>query len=59
MVCLGISVLREATDLAVLLELGYMSNLKKSVAVHSSVYQEKLARGIISGVFSYYYQVSV
>ncbi|MDV5977345.1 N-acetylmuramoyl-L-alanine amidase [Streptococcus canis] len=57
--CLGISVLREATDLAVLLELGYMSNLKKSVAVHSSVYQEKLARGIISGVFSYYYQVSV
>ncbi|MGG6832411.1 UNVERIFIED_CONTAM: N-acetylmuramoyl-L-alanine amidase [Streptococcus canis] len=49
--CLGISVLREATAPAVLLELGYMSNLKKSVAVHSSVYQEKLVRGIVSGIF--------
>ncbi|GAY70674.1 N-acetylmuramoyl-L-alanine amidase [Streptococcus canis] len=51
MVCLGISVLREATAPAVLLELGYMSNSKKSVVVHSSVYQEKLVRGIVSGIF--------
>ncbi|MDV5993153.1 UNVERIFIED_CONTAM: N-acetylmuramoyl-L-alanine amidase [Streptococcus canis] len=49
--CLGISVLREATAPAVLLELGYMSNSKKSVVVHSSVYQEKLVRGIVSGIF--------
>ncbi|GAA0061168.1 UNVERIFIED_CONTAM: N-acetylmuramoyl-L-alanine amidase [Streptococcus canis] len=51
MVCLGISVLREATAPAVLLELGYMSNSKKSVVVHSSAYQEKLVRGIVSGIF--------
>ncbi|EIQ81718.1 hypothetical protein SCAZ3_04870 [Streptococcus canis FSL Z3-227] len=28
-----------------------MSNSKKSVVVHSSVYQEKLVRGIVSGIF--------
>lgn len=46
----GLRVLRSTTMPAVLLELGFMSNTAESRRLVQSDYQDKLARGIVSGI---------
>ena len=53
------AVLRETTAPAVLLELGYMSNARELRQITQPSYQEKLATGIVSGIFSYYKTYSI
>ncbi|WP_438835811.1 N-acetylmuramoyl-L-alanine amidase [Streptococcus pluranimalium] len=53
------AVLRETTAPAVLLELGYLSNVAERSRVVQAAYQEKLANGVVSGILNYYKTFSV
>ncbi|MET3633447.1 GBS Bsp-like repeat-containing protein [Streptococcus porcorum] len=48
------AVLRETTAPAVLLELGYMSNVSEANKIKQENYQNKLVNGIFSGIKKYY-----
>ncbi|MDY3823462.1 MAG: N-acetylmuramoyl-L-alanine amidase, partial [Streptococcus sp.] len=48
------AVLRETTAPAVLLELGYMSNVSEANKIKHEQYQNKLVNGIFSGIKKYY-----
>ncbi|MBM7643154.1 GBS Bsp-like repeat-containing protein [Streptococcus loxodontisalivarius] len=53
------AVLRETTAPAVLLELGYLSNASENQKIRSTVYQEKLATAIVSGIEKYYQTITL
>ena len=48
------AVLRETTEPAVLLELGFLSNPQEAARLNTSAYQETLANAIVAGIKSYY-----
>ncbi len=48
------AVLRETTAPAVLLELGYLSNVEENRKIATVDYREKLANGIVKGITDYY-----
>ena len=48
------AVLRETTEPAVLLELGFLSNPQEAARLNTSAYQETLANAIVAGIKRYY-----